>query len=403
MKRYLPHIKTSVVLLLVVSALALGFLFSGLYNIGANDPHYPLVYRALQTLRDRSITVRAADIEVPDLTDPAVIRQGAGNYHAMCTGCHLMPGMADSEMHRGLYPQPPDLTRERVDPRRAFWVIKNGIKASGMPSWGKSMEDQYLWGLVAFQQKLPELTPAAYQQLVAKSGGHSHGGGETGAAGGHDDGDEHGDASEPAGHTHGGEESAGHSHDGTEAPGHGHGAGEEPEPAESEEAGHSHGDAAMPDMPMPAAPAVASDGHAHSHAAATSTSAASAPAQPAAVVAQFEQALVAGNLAAAEALLDPEVQIFEGGNIERSREEYAQGHMKHDAAFLKSATIKPLSQAGDAVGDLAWVGSERRLSAAHDGKPVDVVSTETMVLKRAAAGWRITHIHWSSRSTAAAH
>ena len=398
MKRYIKHAKILVALAVGFVVLVVGFLFSGIYNIGANDQHYPIVYRALETLRDRSIAVRSKAIEVPDLSDAALIRQGAGNYHAMCTGCHLMPGMAESEMHNGLYPQPPNLTRERVDPKRAFWVIKNGIKASGMPSWGKSMEDRYLWGLVAFQQKLPELTPQAYQEMVAQSGGHSHGGGETGAAGGHDEGagHKHGEGAE-MGHSHGttmpasGESPAHDDHDGHS---HSHGAeGEKPaSDAHDDGDGHSHDHAPSH-----------SDGHSHEHGTNATASAMAAPAGPAEVVERFQSALVAGDLARAEALLDPQVKIFEGGNIERSRTEYAEGHMKHDAVFLKSAKITPLSQTGDAMGDLAWVGTERRMSATHDDKLIDVVSTETMVLKRAAEGWRIAHIHWSSRPAASKH
>src|SRR3546814_1099025 len=55
---------------------------------------------------------------------------------AMCTGCHLAPGMSETEMSRGLYPAPPDLTKTTVEAAEAFWVIKHGIKASGMPAWG---------------------------------------------------------------------------------------------------------------------------------------------------------------------------------------------------------------------------------------------------------------------------
>lgn len=161
-------------------ALAVGFLWSGIYNIGADDEHWPLVYRTLGTLRERSVTVRANRITVPALDDPALIRQGAGNYQAMCVGCHLAPGQASSEMSRGLYPRPPQLASpaRKADAAHDFWVIKHGIKASGMPAWGKSMEDAYIWGLAAFVRKLPTLSPEQYRALVAASGGHAHGGGE---------------------------------------------------------------------------------------------------------------------------------------------------------------------------------------------------------------------------------
>ena len=205
--------KTNKKKILVVSVLiGLAFLggaaamYAGVYNVAADDPHTRPVYAMMEIARDRSIAARAAKLQVPGgLDDPARIRQGAGNYNAMCMGCHLAPGMAPTEMSKGLYPAPPDLTRERVSAAEAFWVIKHGIKASGMPAWGKSMGDDYIWNMAAFLQELPKLDEAQYSALVASSGGHSHGGGET-EPHGHGEGemDDHGGAmpSEPASHPH---------------------------------------------------------------------------------------------------------------------------------------------------------------------------------------------------------
>ena len=158
-----------------------GFVWSGIYNVGADDTHTRPVHAMLQLVRDRSITSRARRLHPPpDLDDAAVIRQGAGNYDAMCAGCHLGPGMEATELSKGLYPPPPDLSKaEVIDASRHFWVIKHGIKASGMPAWGKSMDDRYIWNMVAFLQVLPDLDAGQYQAMVASSGGHSHGGGET--------------------------------------------------------------------------------------------------------------------------------------------------------------------------------------------------------------------------------
>ena len=168
-------------LVAVAAALATGFLWSGLYDVGADDPHLPPVHAALATLRERSIAVRARDLVVPDLSDPAMIRQGAGNYEAMCSGCHLAPGVASSELSRGLYPAPPAFARGALaSPARQFWVIRHGIKASAMPAWGKSMDDKAIWSLVAFVQRLPSLDAAQYQAMVESSEGHSHGPGSMG-------------------------------------------------------------------------------------------------------------------------------------------------------------------------------------------------------------------------------
>lgn len=182
----MPFVKrTSLFMLSLISVAAVlmiaGFIWSGIYNIGADDAHTRPVYAVLQTLRDRSISARASKLHPPpNLNDAAMIRQGAGNYAAMCTGCHLAPGMAATELSKGLYPAPPALATLAVtDPAHHFWVIKHGIKASGMPAWGLSMSDQYIWGIVAFLQQLPKLDAKQYEALVASSSGHSHGGGET--------------------------------------------------------------------------------------------------------------------------------------------------------------------------------------------------------------------------------
>jgi len=89
------------------------------------------------------------------------------HYAAMCADCHLAPGVGKSDIRDGLYPTPPNLT-ERIPASAAemFWVIKHGIKMSGMPAWGRTHDDSSIWGLVAFLQKLPDLTPAQYQALA---------------------------------------------------------------------------------------------------------------------------------------------------------------------------------------------------------------------------------------------
>ena len=168
--KHFTTIITTTAALVVIGVVGVGaFVYSGIYNIGADDHHTRPVYALMQTLRERSIEWRSKDLTVPNLDDPQLILKGAGQYAAMCTGCHLAPGMADSEIRPGLYPQPPELSKFRYDPREAFWVIKHGIKMSAMPAWGGSHDDVTIWSMVAFLQKLPELTPAQYKDIVARA------------------------------------------------------------------------------------------------------------------------------------------------------------------------------------------------------------------------------------------
>lgn len=157
-------------------AAALAFVYSGIFSVAADEPHSAFVYAVMDTVRSRSIAARARDIQVPALDDAKLIQIGAQHYAKMCSECHLAPGKSESEIRAGLYPQPPDLSKHlHASSAETFWVIKHGIKMSGMPAWGTSHDDSSIWGLVAFLQKLPELGPDQYRELVSKKAeSHRH-------------------------------------------------------------------------------------------------------------------------------------------------------------------------------------------------------------------------------------
>jgi mono/diheme cytochrome c family protein len=164
--------------LLIAGALvasALVFVYAGIFNVAADAPHSAFAYSIMETVRSRSIATRARDVRQPSLDDAALIETGARHYAAMCSGCHRAPDRPnESELRVGLYPKPPDLTKRiQASPSEEFWAIKHGIKMSGMPAWGMTHDDSSIWGLVAFLQKLPELTPPQYQAL-AKTEEESH-------------------------------------------------------------------------------------------------------------------------------------------------------------------------------------------------------------------------------------
>jgi mono/diheme cytochrome c family protein len=149
-------------------------IYAGLYNIAADVPHTQPVYWLIETVRNQSVDMRARDIVVPnDLDDANRISRGAGQYAEMCSGCHLAPGMKRTEVSQGLYPRAPELRRRsNLTPAEQFWIIKHGIKMTGMPAWGVTHGDELLWNVVAFVRKLPELTPEQYQALVKNAPTH---------------------------------------------------------------------------------------------------------------------------------------------------------------------------------------------------------------------------------------
>lgn len=185
-------LSTILLTLLASAAIGVGVIHGGgLTNFAGDEPHPALVNGAIEFARERFIAARSADVEVPDLNDTKLLVSGAEHYVPMCAGCHLGPGTQDTEIRRGLYPQPPNLAQPsdhagghdhsdmQASARRQFWIIKHGIKMTGMPAWGATHDDDAIWGLVAFLQTLPEMSSEEFAALskAATEGGHGHGGG----------------------------------------------------------------------------------------------------------------------------------------------------------------------------------------------------------------------------------
>lgn len=167
---------------MVILASAL-YILSGSYNIAATEPHFEFVHRALATIRDRSIEVRAGKIEAHRL-EPATTTTGLRAYHGLCSICHSGPGLEASPIREGLYPKPPMLSSESVQRRsdvELFWIVKHGIKMSGMPAFGLTHQDMELWQIVGFIRQLPSIKAEEYRAML-KAGwdvesddhGHSH-------------------------------------------------------------------------------------------------------------------------------------------------------------------------------------------------------------------------------------
>lgn len=154
------------------------FVYSGVYDIGATTPHWGITHWIMETARVRSIKAHAADIAAPaGLDDSARIPMGIQHFAAHCAVCHGAPGVPKGDIAQGLYPQPPDLavSERAYSDGELFWILKHGIKMTGMPSWADHSDDE-LWATVAFLRKLPGMTEQDYAKLVMRSmqGGDHH-------------------------------------------------------------------------------------------------------------------------------------------------------------------------------------------------------------------------------------
>jgi len=158
---------------LIVAIVAAVFFFGGYYNIAATEQDNGAVAWALIQVRQASIDRHATDTPPGTLNDQATIQAGAKAFAARgCVNCHGGPGAPWAKFSEGLNPGPPDLKDVvgGLQPREIFWVVKNGIRMTGMPSFaGAGVPDPEIWSMVAFLKKLPTVSDADFKAWSASA------------------------------------------------------------------------------------------------------------------------------------------------------------------------------------------------------------------------------------------
>lgn len=131
-------------------------------------------------------------------------------------------------------------------------------------------------------------------------------------------------------------------------------------------------------------------------AAAGQTSSASVERDVRDVVEAFRNALETGDSTTVVSLFHPDARIYEAGHAE-TLAEYRSGHLGGDIAFLREVSSETLREdivPGDRV---ALYTSEKHTTGEVRGRRIDSTNAETIVLVLTDDGWKIRHIHWSSR------
>ncbi len=159
-------------LAILCAAAAAIFFFGGFYSVAESEDNPAVVDWALARVRAASVIRYGVEPPPASLDDPATVKAGARAYATIgCVNCHGGPPDKDwAKWSEGLKPVPADLkvmAKERT-PSELFWVVKNGIRFTGMPSFGLAgASDQQIWTLVAFIKNLPMMSDADYKAWTA--------------------------------------------------------------------------------------------------------------------------------------------------------------------------------------------------------------------------------------------
>ncbi|MDP4285722.1 MAG: cytochrome c [Bacteroidota bacterium] len=164
-------ILTVIITLVIIIASFTVYIYSGTYNVSQMVPHNALTKWIIRTTKHHSINKRLKNIKVPPMNDTAMLAEGFGHYNEMCVSCHGGPGIDPGELAEGLYPKPPKFYKsdDMPDTDEAFWIIKNGIKMTGMPAYGPTHSDYKIWAITDFLlNKMNKMTPEEYQEWIKK-------------------------------------------------------------------------------------------------------------------------------------------------------------------------------------------------------------------------------------------
>jgi len=146
--------------LLLLSALVVTRL--GLMPVSADGPHSNLEARIMPAVLHASIVRHASGETNPLPLNEDNLKAGVDTYKTMCARCHSTPGGNPSVYGRSFYPPAPKLPEgmSQYTDAQLFWLIKHGIRNTGMPAWSGMLSDDEIWQIVSLLKNSQDLPPS---------------------------------------------------------------------------------------------------------------------------------------------------------------------------------------------------------------------------------------------------
>ena len=95
------------------------------------------------------------------------VEEGDKLFGVECADCHGQDGHSSTDEGRWMYPRAANLISsqvQRYSDWELFWIVKNGIRLSGMPAFARVETDEHIWNLIEYLRTLPGKKPATSSQ-----------------------------------------------------------------------------------------------------------------------------------------------------------------------------------------------------------------------------------------------
>jgi len=134
----------------------------GLMPVSADGTHSRLEARIMPAVLRASIVRHASGETNPVQLNEDNLKTGVDTYKEMCARCHSTPEGEQSVYGQSFYPPAPQLPKgmAQYTDSQLFWLIKHGIRNTGMPAWGSMLSDEEIWQIVSLLKNSPDLPPS---------------------------------------------------------------------------------------------------------------------------------------------------------------------------------------------------------------------------------------------------
>lgn len=168
MKKFLSWLGASIVAVVVIGTVVIA---SGVVPVKASSGHLPITSWLLHFAMQRSVATHSRGIVPPPLDEEALVVRGATQFEAGCVWCHGAPGTSQPRIVMHMTPHPPELSREigNWDAAELFYIVRHGVKFTGMPGWPSPQREDEVWAIVAFLQRFPEMNFSQYAELSGRT------------------------------------------------------------------------------------------------------------------------------------------------------------------------------------------------------------------------------------------